>query len=74
MEVQPIERYLSERPLTISFSTTHIHVMDINLNTLNDDKDFKSLEAKLQNFDKKWVVVTLQVSLCSSKKRIYFIY
>jgi hypothetical protein len=76
LDLPHIQRNINERPLTKSFSTAHIHVMDINLNTLNDDKDFESLEAKLQNFDKKkkWIVVTLQVSLCSSRKRIYFIY
>jgi hypothetical protein len=68
-----IQRNINERSLTKSFSTAHIHVMDINLDTLNV-KDFKLLEDQLNKFTKKWIVVTLRVSLCSSRKSIYFIY
>jgi hypothetical protein len=65
--------FLNKSLLTKSFSTTHIHVMDIDLDTLNVE-NFELLENQLNKFTKKWIVVTLRGSLYSSKYSIYFIY
>jgi hypothetical protein len=65
----------SKRRKFKSFSVAHIDVININLESITDDNDFKSLESELQKpTEKPWKVATIHTSLHCTNESIYFIY